>query len=198
MKSTRPTFANSPGWNERPPTRIHTRAPLTTVPVAYELAIVTASGAQRRDAEQVAVALQRAVVGEHGEQRDEAADADRQPDRLIARARRVEPVDLDDADGHEQPRRRQEHRIGVREGDAERDVGHAEESEERPRVGQRERRDDARARDEHGREADRDDGGDEQQQAELAIAARAQADGAHGSVCSSCATRERADSLERR
>ena len=45
MKSTRPTFANSPGWNGSPPTRIHTRAPLTTVPVAYELAIVIASAA---------------------------------------------------------------------------------------------------------------------------------------------------------
>ena len=45
MKSTRPSFANSPGWNERPPTRIHTRAPLTTVPVAYEPMIVTASAA---------------------------------------------------------------------------------------------------------------------------------------------------------
>ena len=45
MKSTSPTFANSPGWNERPPTRIHTRAPLTTVSVTYELAIVSASAA---------------------------------------------------------------------------------------------------------------------------------------------------------
>ena len=78
------------------------------------------------------------------------------------------------------------------------DVRHAEQRQERGRVGQRERRDDARARDEHRREADGHDGGDEQQQAELAIAARAQADGAHGSVCSSCATSERADSLERR
>ena len=43
MNSTRPSFANSPGWKESPPTRIQTRAPLTTVPVAYEEMIVAAS-----------------------------------------------------------------------------------------------------------------------------------------------------------
>ena len=112
--------------------------------------------------------------------------------------RRIEPVDLDDADGHEQAGGGQEHRVGVRQRDAQGDVRDSEQRQERGRVGQRERRDDAGARDQHRREADGDDRGDEQQQAELAIAARAQADGAHGSVCSSCATRERADSLERR
>ena len=77
-------------------------------------------------------------------------------------------------------------------------MGDAEQCQERPGVRERERRDDARARDQHRREADGHHCGDEQKQAELAIAARAQADGAHGSVCSSCATTERADSLERR
>ncbi len=125
-------------------------------------------------------------------------DADRQPDRLVARERRVEPVDLDDAHGDQQARRRQQHRIGIGQRHAQGQVGDPEQREEGRGVRQRERRDDARARDQHRREADGHDAGHEQQQAELAIAARAEADRDHGSVCSSAATTERADSLERR
>ena len=149
-------------------------------------------------AEQVAVALEHAVVRERRQHCDEAADADRQPDRLIAGAGRIEAVDLDDADGDEQAAAGSS--TGSASGSATRSAMCAtpEQREERRGVGQRERRDDAGARHEHGGEPDRHDGGDEQEQAELAIAARAQADGTHGSVCSSFATRERADSLERR
>ena len=153
---------------------------------------------QRRHAEHVAIALQHAVVGERREHRDEAAHADREPDRLIARPCRIEPVDLDDAHGDEQAGCGQQDRIGIGERHAQRDVRHSEQREERRRIGERERRDDARARDQHGGESDRHQRGDEQEQAELAIAARAQADGTHGSVCSSLATTARADSLERR
>ncbi len=97
----------------------------------------------RADAEEVLVALERAVVAGAAQKsaRAKTPTADHDPEPLLERVPRAEPVDLGQADRRQEARDRQQVRVGVRHGDPRDDVGGEVEAEEEGRVGERAARD---------------------------------------------------------
>ena len=126
---------------------------------------------ERRDAEDVLVALEDAIVGaEPEERRGEDADADHDPEPLPERFVRPEPVDLGDADRREERCHRQQVRIGERHGQPRDDVRDEVEAEEEDGVAERAARDLRLERDVHGGEADRGQRADREECGQLTVA----------------------------
>ena len=110
-------FPSSPGWNWSPPKWIQSREPLIVSPMPGRQR--QEEQQDRRDAEDVLVALEHAVVvAQPEERRGEHADADHDPDPLPERVARAEPVDLRHPDRRQERRHRQQVRIGERHGQA--------------------------------------------------------------------------------
>jgi hypothetical protein len=104
--------------------------------------------------ERVFVRLQAAVVAQHEDERQESDQADDDPHRLVAGERRLEPVDLGQAERAQKRCERKEPRVGVRQAGPHADVGDREQGEKEPGVDQRGARDLVLAGGVHRREAD--------------------------------------------
>ena len=89
------------------------------------------------DGDQVAVALEHAVVAQQHDRRGEQPQADDEPLRLQARQAVVDPVDLDQAEARQQRHEREQVRVGVRQRQAQHEVRRDAQAEEDRAVGQR-------------------------------------------------------------
>ena len=126
---------------------------------------------ERRDAEDVLVALEHAVVPvQPEERRREGGDADHDPEPLPEGVARPEPVDLRHADRREERRHRQQVRVGERHGHARDDVRDEVEAEEEDGVAERAARDLRLERDVDGGEADRRQHADREECRQLTVA----------------------------
>ena len=145
------------------------RAPLTVVP---------SPGTRGRKSSTIAAMpkrylylLERPVVAAQAEQREgEERDADHDPEALLERVARSQPVDLGHADRGQEPRHRQQVRVGVRHRHARDDVRGEVEREEEQRVAERAPADDRLPRDVDGCEADARQDADDAEVEELAVA----------------------------
>ena len=162
-------FPSSPGWIWSEPTWIQSREPLIVSPMTGSAR--QEEQAERRDPEDVLVALEDAVVvPQPEERRGEDADADHDPEPLAERVARAEPVDLRHADRRQERRHRQQVRVGERHGHARDDVRDEIEAEEEGGVAERAGRDLRLERDVDRGEADRRQQADREQCGELAVA----------------------------
>ena len=126
--------------------------------------------ADRRQPEEVLVALEPPVVVAQCEQRDgEGRDPDHDPQPLAERVVRVEAIDLRDADRGQERGHRQQVRIRLRDSHARDRVRRQVEREEEERVRERPGRDDVLARDVDAREAEAGDDSDDEEVGELAV-----------------------------
>ena len=125
----------------------------------------------RRDAEEVLVALELpVVVAQQEERRRERPERDHDPETLAKRVRGVQPVDLGQADARQQPGHRQQVRIGVRDGQAGDEVGREVEREEEEGVRERGRRDDVLPCDVDAGEPESGERADDDEVRELTVA----------------------------
>ena len=127
--------------------------------------------ADRRQPEEVLVALEPAVVAAEDEQHGcEEHDRDHDPEALAEGVVGVQAVDLGQAERSQEPRDREQVRVGVRHGQARDEVRGAVEDEEEPGVGERCRRDDVLPGDVDAGEADAGEDADGDEEEELPVA----------------------------
>ncbi len=142
--------------------------------------------------EGVLVRLQPPVVADEQDQRQEARHADHDPDRLVARQQRVQPVDLGQAHRRQQRGQREQPGIRVRQPRAQAEVRDEVQRQEEPRVHQRRAGDLLLARGVHAEEADPREEGDREQVDELAEPRRP-----HGCASPACSAVAMALDFER-
>ena len=126
----------------------------------------------RRQAEDVLVAVEQPVVAQEDDEECERGEPDDDPEPLAQGEVGVDPVDHRQPDCGQEAAEREEERVSVREREAEDHVRRHEDGEEEGRVRERSGRDDVLTGDVDGREAGCGQQADEEEVDELAIPER--------------------------